>query len=546
MSRQKNNNVKKNREEGFYENWGLICNIGVYIFLFFFVICYAFYAPEGYIKIATNKYRYFRSMCEMTTKLMLPLILLYYVFYFMDKRKNLSEKGRELVQNLSVTDLFVLAFTLINIISYLLTDFKEEAFWGTNGWYMGFAMQMFFVGIYFLMSRFYDGKIDLLVPFMAVTLILFLWGLLNRFSVYPVDMQYVNPSFISSMGNINWFCGFWSVFFAIGLVLYLITEKRWLRIFSGIYAAVSLGMGAVEGSDSAFFAMGVVFLFLFFISFQKTEYMKRFLELCIYFCGACQVMRIISVWKPGSLNLISFLTDFVLGNLTLAAMVIFILLRFLLGKIEKKYKQNGKNISDTEEMVGNWKWLKYTAAGIIAGIFILYLILVIINTKKPGSIGMLSNYPTIFLFDNAWGSNRGASWRDGIAVFKALSPAGKLFGAGPDCFSAFAYSIPELSQRLEAEWGGSRLTNAHNECITYLVNMGVLGVAAFIGIFASSFTRLLKRAAKEPLCYVFAASLLSYFFHNQFSFSQVVNIPYIFMMLGLGENLMRRTAKEER
>ena len=62
---------------------------------------------------------------------------------------------------------------------------------------------------------------------------------------------------------------------------------------------------------------------------------------------------------------------------------------------------------------------------------------------------------------------------------------------------------------------------------------------AFIGIFWSSFQRLLEKAKREPLCYVFAASLLSYFVHNQFSFAQVLNVPYIYMMLGLGESLMR-------
>lgn len=173
------------------------------------------------------------------------------------------------------------------------------------------------------------------------------------------------------------------------------------------------------------------------------------------------------------------------------------------------------------------------------GVLIVYLILLIYNTRAPGSLGALSKY-TIFLFDGHWGSARGATWRDGFAIYRTFSFRERLFGVGQDCFAIHGYGIPELAARLKEEWPGSRLTNAHNECITHLVNVGIFGMLSFIGIFWSSFKRLLERAAKEPLCFVFAASVLSYFIHNQFSFAQVLNTPYIYMMLGLGESLMRR------
>ena len=43
-----------------------ICSAGVYVFLFFLVGVYSFYAPEGYIQIATNKYLFFRKLCLAT------------------------------------------------------------------------------------------------------------------------------------------------------------------------------------------------------------------------------------------------------------------------------------------------------------------------------------------------------------------------------------------------------------------------------------------------------------------------------------------------
>ena len=530
-----------------------LCYIGVYIFLFVFVVLYVFYAPEGYIQIATNKYGFFRRMVLTTGKVMVPLIALRYLILLLEKDK----KAEKL--SVSRTDFFVFLFLVVNAISFWLTEYKQEALWGTSGWYMGFAMMLAFAGIYFLASRFYDGRIDVFLPFMGVTAVVFLWGLLNRFSVYPVDMQYYNVQFISSIGNINWFCGYWSVFFVMGPALYIVAKKRVLRIAAAAYSVLSLAMGAVEGSDSAYLSMGVVFFFLFLVSFQKTQYMKRWLEEGVFFCGVCQVMRVIALFGPeepapeeglaevwAGLNLVNPTIKLMLGNLTLLALIVFILLRILLEGADKKFAENnaaGRNSPETQ-WIRKIIWLKYTVIGLTVLTAAVYLALLIINTRTPGILGPLSKYK-ILLFDGSWGSRRGATWRDGLEIYRTFSLRERLFGVGQDCFSIYGYSVPELAARFEEEWPTSRLTNAHNECITFLVNTGVFGMLSFVGIFASSFQRLLEKGKREPLCYVFAASLLSYFFHNQFSFSQVMNIPYIFLMLGLGENLMRNMDKNK-
>lgn len=524
-----------------------LCHIGVYIFLVFFVVVYVFYAPEGYIQLATNKFKFFRAMAIITGAVMAPVAVLAWIFSLPKRDKN------KRWESVSATDIFVLLFLFLNGISFFLTPYKDEALWGTSGWYMGFAMQLSFVGIYFMMSRLYDGKIDLLPIFMGAASSVFLWGLLNRFSIYPIDMHYDSASYISCIGNINWFCGYWSVFFVMGVALYIVAEKRFMRIFSAVYSILALAMGVVEGSDSAFVSLGVVFFFLFLVSFQKTIYMKRWLDEGIFYCAVCQIMRVIAAFGQdnynefgelsgkgagwGGLNLRGPTVDLMLGNLTLAALVIFIVLRVLLEREDGKYgRQAG---TQGGQYIRRLILVKYAVIGLTITAAAVYLTLLIINTRTPGILGPLSKY-SFLLFDGHWGSNRGSTWRDGLAIYQTFSLRERLFGAGPDCFAAYAYSVPELSARLTEHWPGSRLTNAHNECITFLVNVGIFGLLSFIGIFVSSVKRLLEKAKREPVCYMFAASLLSYFFHNQFSFSQVMNIPFIFLMLGLAENLMRR------
>lgn len=527
-----------------------LCHIGIYIFLFFFVGIYSFYAPEGYLRLAVHKYYFFRKMCLYTADILIPLVILHCITSWQGKNFKAVKTG------LSLTDIFVLLFLAANILSFFFTDYKEEALWGSAGWYMGLIIHFYFAGIYFMISRLYDGKIDLLPFFMGITGIVFLWGLLNRFSVYPIDMHYDDPYFISCMGHINWLCGYWSVFFVIGTVLYIFAKKRSLRIISGIYSALSLSLGVVEGSDSAYISMGVVFFFLYLISFQKTEYIKRWLEEGIIICGCCQIMRMINIsaqkglshgitdWE--GLNMVTPAIKLMLGNLTLAGLAFFVLLRLLLEHADRKHQTgilSQENPSEVQ-LIQKFIWLKYGVIVLTAVLAIAYLILLIINTNTqilPAAIAKSS----LLLFDGSWGSNRGTTWRDGLMIYWSFPLKERLIGAGPDCFSIYAYNVPELEAVLRSHWPKTILPNAHNECITYLVNLGIFGLLTFIGILGSSVKRLLKTGQKEPLCYIFAASLLSYFFHNQFSFAQVLNTPFLFMMLGLGENLMRNMKPEK-
>ncbi len=519
-----------------------LCQTGVYVFLFLLVAVYSFYSPEGYIQIATNRYLFFRKMSLSMAWIMIPLVVLHYILWFLSKEPDKKKP------EISLTDIFMLQFLVVNVFSYFGTNYKNDAIWGTTGWNIGFATHLIFIGMYFMISRFYDGKIDVLPFFMAVLFIIFLWGILNRFSIYPIDMQYNDPSFISSMGNINWFSGFWAVFCAVGVALYIVTEKRRMRIYSGIFSVISLALGAVEGSDSAFVSIAVVFFFLFLISFQKTEYMKRWLEECIFFFGSCQVMRLITIIFPENLNRTEGTIALMLSNITLAALIVFGALRILLEMEEKKntiYTKKGKKVKRKDgepELIEKYKWIKNAAVRLVAAVSVIFLAMIIINTIKPGSLGPLSNY-SVFLFNREWGSKRGSTWMDGLLSYQSMSWTEKMFGVGQDCFSAYGYSVPELAARFEEDFPGQRLTNAHNECITYLVNLGGFGLIAFIGIFWSSIKGLMEKAAKDPVCYMYAACLLSYFFHNQFSFSQMLCTPYAFMMIGLAESQRRRAGR---
>ena len=111
----------------------------------------------------------------------------------------------------------------------------------------------------------------------------------------------------------------------------------------------------------------------------------------------------------------------------------------------------------------------------------------------------------------------------------------KLLGAGPDCFAEYLGELLPGGTVLfdKGYFNGSVFTNAHNEWLTTLINMGLLGVAAYAAVFITAL-RTYKRNFLAVLL------LLTYGIHSLISFQQVLNAPFFFLVLGLCEAADRR------
>ena len=101
------------------------------------------------------------------------------------------------------------------------------------------------------------------------------------------------------------------------------------------------------------------------------------------------------------------------------------------------------------------------------------------------------------------------------------------------------FAMPELSDMLYRYFGSARLTNAHNELLTCLVNTGIFGFIFYLGIFVSFIIGSGKKRKKNPVLYVLSLSVICYFVHNMVSFAQVLNFPYLFLFAGMGRYLQK-------
>lgn len=504
-----------------------------YLLIIFFV--YPFYLQDGYVDIGEAKNHFFLYVSFAAFGIFGILGMLY---FFVRLRDILMQKRAYLIDwdNVSITDLFVMLYATMVFLSYVLTDYREEALWGTEGWYIGCVLLLLLCGLYFFISRMWNGNKRMFYVIAAASGFVFLFGICSRFSFYPASFEVVQPEFISTLGNINWFCGYLSVVSPVGIGMFLLSDegqsgrfgKTGLlrkRFWLFAYVLVTFMSAFSQGSNSVFLWFMALFLMFLWICLEKESWLKNFMLLVILWGISAQIIRLMRYLFPERYN---YDADNLCGYFTGSSFTLWIMLLGIAGcALTAVMEKNKKTV----------RKILLISVSLCAG---AWLLISVINTRWGISV-LQENviFQQIFLLDENWGNGRGAAFHAAVWIFKELPPIHKLFGAGPDCFSMYAYSIPELALMLHESFGSARLTNAHNELLTGLVNTGILGILSYLGILLSFIGRCMKKGREKPVLFIPAVCAAGYFIHNMVSFAQVLNLPFLFLLLGMGAAIER-------
>lgn len=544
-----------------------------------------YYHPEtAYMTIGSGKAEFYNKWAFGTAKTAGVFLLLYLLtsavrqFLLWKKDRNRKTGGASLWaavkagcqkfwQSLTGTELFAVCYIAALCISYLLTDYPEFAKMGADGWNMGFWPQILFLFFFLLLERtFTTGMAKAGIGLMlSASTVVFLLGLLNRYGVNPLHMESSGPGFISTIGNINWYCGYWSVLFPVCCGIFLFREKvlpdsesailyRILPVLSGIAVVIGFATGVSQGSDSGLLVLAAMTLILGCFAGKEKEGLRHFIELLLLFCvsltGLFALQHLFPERNKYQTAGYLFLTGKPWG---LIFGVLLLCLYFFLF-IRKNNCANGqmktvKNNCD-DKLTGTadrgiiWTYRAWQIlTGLSAAALVLYIGLLIFNTTHPGVIPALDGN-ALFTFNTSWGSSRGATWSIGIHTFLAQNFGHRLFGVGPDSMAAYLYQSDNstLLAEVRATFGDKRLTNAHGEWITVLVNTGLMGLLSFAAMIISAVGTLFSRKQKT-LVKACGLAVLCYTLHNIFSFEQMMNISQMYLVMGIG---MAVAEKEER
>lgn len=532
-----------------------ICRGIMMAYFLVMAVIYPFYAPGGYMRIGDVKYEFFRNVSLVTLAVMAGVLLLSIVL----------RRDRDWIirnyRGMSVTDWFAYGYLVAVMLSFLCSEYKEDALWGSGGWYMGVITQIIFVFVYLFFSRYYHCDLRWIGIWLTAAVGVFLLGICNRYSVYPIAMEGQTETFISTLGNINWFCGYWSVTAPIGITLYWYSDKTWARIAAALYSIIAMLSGMTQGSNSAYLVFIALFLVLFLLSLGSIGRMYRFLELCIMFAVSGLLGKIMQSLPSLRYNympaeedgMAGITTALLIGNAALWMLLIVLLCYVLLKAAER---QNLLHIQKYLETHGRFKYIIVVTVVAVFGVAAVAMLNNSGILNKDSALyesGMFYDDGASYtsetdggykaVFNEEWGHGRGAAWNCGVNAFRNMDVLYRLVGVGPDCFADYVYDVPELADRLADQFVNQRLTNAHNEQLTQLVDVGIFGWLCYVGLFLTAFVRYMRRADQQPMLYLCGISILSYTVHNMVSFQQVLNTPFVFIVLGIGEKLYRSTAE---
>jgi O-antigen ligase len=112
---------------------------------------------------------------------------------------------------------------------------------------------------------------------------------------------------------------------------------------------------------------------------------------------------------------------------------------------------------------------------------------------------------------------------------------------GPDCFGAYIYEAFPVKEYVvvEGPFANTTIANAHNEWLNQLVNIGLLGLCAYVGIFITFLVRCVKGLARDRFICIGILGASLYAINATFSFQEVLNVPFLFLLIGLCENHLR-------
>ena len=378
--------------------------------------------------------------------------------------------------------------------------------------------------------------------------IVFIVGILNRFHIDPLG-TYRGVSendihwFLSTIGGINFYAMYLCLMMAAGLFLFWHADGWKRRALLGAYLGICSMSLVTQDSDSAYIGLFAMFSALLMLSLDDARKMERLLEAVLLCLLSFKFMGLLRQMFPDRAEWVDALSEFFLRNGAAWGIIATLALAYALLRIRRLRGGAWAGEKGIRIIRAGYLGLVITA---LSGA-VLYIAL---NTAGmlPPALRSDSNY---FLFGPGWGHDRGAVWTDAaIAMGGAAreNPREFLIGSGPDTFALYVYNrrFEEMDSVILHATGGKAdalFMDGHNEWLTALINYGLIGGIAYLGIFICGIIRMWRNRGAAPEAQMALVCAASYVAQNIFCYQIFFDTPLMFLILGIGEAAVRRAEK---
>lgn len=496
----------------FYDN---ASNAAVNICLFLMLCIYPLYMKTGYVGLSDAKYSFFviTGICTLV------------IMACTGFSKLFSPDGKRNANRIFACLCF---FVVSVIISFSLTEYKNTALTGAKEWNMGLVTILILSAELYFTAMLWNPNVFIIYAAIFVSALTYVIAIFDRFSLYIIPLTVRNNSFISTLGNINWFMGYYCLMTGLGVCFFLLSdrEKKKNRYLLFAYSVISFICGFLQGSESVFLFFAAMFLILLFMAGRGALSLKDYLILGINWCLCAQAVRILRMLFPDKYNyettgLCAFITSNPITAVMAAALGIMLYFAATDGEEQKRSKTVIKLL-----------WL-CVALGAVS-----YVVISIIKTYTQLLPGITNS---VFYWDSRFGSGRGGAIEAALLSVRHMNFRQLLFGAGPDCFEDFVYSIGPVREKLVEYWPGDRLVNSHCAMLTLFINGGISGVASY-ALLLWAFLKYCfydalrghlsgRQTSRAAVSMGFAVFCL--FIHDWISFAHLLNMPFAALFAGM-------------
>ncbi len=436
--------------------------------------------------------------------------------------------------SLSSTDIMVLLYALSVVVSTATTPYREGLIWGAPMSYMGLVSQFLFILIYFITSRLFD-MVELkgiVYASLLSSALIFAIGILQRFGldIFNLYDGLKNRLFISTIGQHTFFSAYMIIFFTLSVyLLWMCEPASAMHRAATVHLIIASCLPCILNADMIFAGMFFALSFLFVMSFESMERMKAFFTLSLIILLTWRILGIIWYLARPEFAL-EPLPKFIMQSPLVWIFVIFMALIYAFIR-RRSGEKSGFDLR-------KYRYLGYLYAGLLALAMALITVYIILNTcgLLPENLRSNANY---LLFDPFWGNGRGAIWHDTVVSFfeeLKASPLTAILGAGPDRYvnvtGGYVHDWIRIYSDMIALY-------AHNEWLNAFINFGLFGGMAYLGIFISALIRFVKKRGGAGAALGAAVIIVAYLAHQFFGYQQFVSTPYIFLILGIGEQAVR-------
>lgn len=494
-----------------------------YYLLFMFTF-FPLFLSDRYAHARTDKYWLFMGM---TGVLLVATVGTSLVYLGENRRTGIKEKN---LMPLSVTDICMLCFFGFAAISTVFSPYPLDSLTGNAGRNHGLILLGLYLIAYFIVSRFYVFKEYVLAAYLVFSSGVALLAILNFFYIDPFGIleghsAEVIEDFGTTIGNKNTIASFMCLFLPVAVMLFVLAEKRYMKILAGISIGIAYGGLICANSNSGYLGFAVILLLMLIFCARDFEKMRGYmLALAILFASG-KVLRLFSYLMNDHAKNFEAIPRFLLYSPYMYLPIAFFLLIYILMTALRRPLSTGYNGKVMKAI-----FIALLALSVV-GLVGAFLYFTLVDKERD-----LGSFEKLLRFNDYWGTHRGFMWINGMKEFSEFDLFHKLFGSGPDTFYyVFEPHFAELSER----FGDSNTNCIHNEYLNYLATQGILGVSAYIALLASGTVRAIKKSYENPITLVFICAVLGYAVQSVVNLYQPITTPTVFLFLAMSEAVCR-------